>query len=458
MAKRRETLTKSEGVPYVLMRVVKGNLKHRIQKLGTEKDWLDLNPDQRLLRRIAIKQGVQSLIPERPSWANGAFLYLLPEHAREIQKVVEHQGVFLQSKHILVSPTLVNALELCLQAKPEQAGREAFLVSRAGMVQSEQRLLLLPFRAYVYNKTETATIPEQRTEISEEGSRLEKKKRCGSKEYWLRCLDGGVLDTIYSKLQQTSALTERIIGTLSFFGSPVSVQELECALHEEACAVSDDGDHPKDHLHHLWTLACLENSDVLEMTYDDKDRSKVSRPFCKTCQKVATKEHLNSRQHKLKVVNLKRKDGNIKNNVKVDAHEILLNEMLNKDIPAGNQLLTILAKSSSVTTHPTKRAETGAGVLQSGAEVRKSATPESLDRENKQSSIIEKHARTESDNLRSTENQVPALLFQAPFSSKWSITSKEFIPGALGHPGARFYGTTPPAPPPMPCFTGMQLQ
>ena len=38
---------------YVLILVVKGNLKHRIEKLGTEKEEFEMTDIQRKLRRIA---------------------------------------------------------------------------------------------------------------------------------------------------------------------------------------------------------------------------------------------------------------------------------------------------------------------------------------------------------------------------------------------------------------------
>ena len=114
---------------------------------------------------------------ETVKWANGAFLYLLPKHAKVIQRVVEEQGVFLQSKHILVSPTFVDALDLCLHAKPERSGREAFLVSRAGVVQSETRLLLLPFRDYVYSKLEPPVVEEKDPEKPKEEFDNEKRRR-----------------------------------------------------------------------------------------------------------------------------------------------------------------------------------------------------------------------------------------------------------------------------------------
>ena len=103
----------------VILYVVKGNLKHRIHKLGTEIALEGLAPNQVALRNIALQQEWHCWPPERPSWANGAFLYLTRNHAQQIQGVVERQGIHLQSKHILVSEENVAVLQSCLGAKPE---------------------------------------------------------------------------------------------------------------------------------------------------------------------------------------------------------------------------------------------------------------------------------------------------------------------------------------------------
>ncbi len=103
--------------------VVKGNLRHRIDKLGTEKDDSQLTEGQQRLRDVAEEQQrrLESLGPlgpdgddgaatsacqprtERPAWAKGAFVYLAPEHVGEVMEAIKEQGVQLQSKPTLVS-------------------------------------------------------------------------------------------------------------------------------------------------------------------------------------------------------------------------------------------------------------------------------------------------------------------------------------------------------------------
>ena len=127
------------------MLVVKGNLRHIIVKLGCEKEWDDLSPAQRELRRIAVDQNfvVHSKGPERPIWANGAFLYLEPKHAKVIEKHVADCGLKLQSKHMLVSASILQLIERTLKAEPEGSGREALLLRRAGVIEKKEQMALL---------------------------------------------------------------------------------------------------------------------------------------------------------------------------------------------------------------------------------------------------------------------------------------------------------------------------
>jgi len=128
----------------VYLLVVKGNLRHRILKLGCEKAWCELSPAQRYLRRIAVDQKfVFSKGPERPEWANGAFLYLEPEHAKVIEKYIADSGLKLQSKHMLVSASILQLTEQTLKEGPECSGREAFLMRRAGSIEKKEQLPLL---------------------------------------------------------------------------------------------------------------------------------------------------------------------------------------------------------------------------------------------------------------------------------------------------------------------------
>ena len=86
------TLHCDEIYEYVLLLVVKGNLRHRIEKLGTEKTDEELNKPQFKLRRIVYEQTQPHWYVEkayeRPQWANGAFVYLSQGHARVIESVI----------------------------------------------------------------------------------------------------------------------------------------------------------------------------------------------------------------------------------------------------------------------------------------------------------------------------------------------------------------------------------
>ena len=134
---------------YVIKIVVKGNLKHRIEKLGTEKEEFEMTAIQRILRRIA-KEQVQTEWTwkenvggyERPAWTNGAAAYLSPGHARKIKDVIERRQIVLQSKHLLVSPQYYQLVKEALQVTGERPGREAFLLRRAGVIDEEDRVEL----------------------------------------------------------------------------------------------------------------------------------------------------------------------------------------------------------------------------------------------------------------------------------------------------------------------------
>ena len=117
------------GVVWLL--VVRGNLRHRILLLGVEKLEEALTEPQRRLRIAAREQGFDAEPPERPAWANGAFVYLTQEHAVDIQQAIRESGVQLQSKHILISGEFKDALKAALDVKPAGSGREAFQIRRA---------------------------------------------------------------------------------------------------------------------------------------------------------------------------------------------------------------------------------------------------------------------------------------------------------------------------------------
>mmetsp|Transcript_17392 Transcript_17392/g.47462 ORF Transcript_17392/g.47462 Transcript_17392/m.47462 type:complete len:720 (-) Transcript_17392:152-2311(-) len=137
----------------VWLLVVKGNLRHRIEILGVEKPSAELSDEQKALRHAATEQRFNSDVvcqfPERPPWANGAFVYLTPEHAADIQTAIDEHGVRLQSKHILVSEELKPILKKVLDAKPDGHNREAFLRRRAGAIERED---IVPFATYSFEE------------------------------------------------------------------------------------------------------------------------------------------------------------------------------------------------------------------------------------------------------------------------------------------------------------------
>eukprot|EP00928_Gymnodinium_smaydae_P058179 TRINITY_DN41407_c0_g1_i1.p1 TRINITY_DN41407_c0_g1~~TRINITY_DN41407_c0_g1_i1.p1 ORF type:complete len:501 (-),score=79.22 TRINITY_DN41407_c0_g1_i1:495-1997(-) len=123
------------GSVYLL--VVKGNLKHRLDLLGIEKPDDQIDDKQKLLRRIAEEMGLGGDNPARPARANGACVYLTPEHAKEIWEAAEENDALLQSKHILVSDVYKSLVQEVLDAKPDGSGREVYLKRRAGVIEYE---------------------------------------------------------------------------------------------------------------------------------------------------------------------------------------------------------------------------------------------------------------------------------------------------------------------------------
>ena len=118
--------------------VVKGNLRHRIDKLGMEKSAALLTYSQLRLRAAAETMGFHGDYPERPTWAHGAFVYLTEVHALGIQEIIEAHGTMLKSKHILVSNSLMETLKEVLDAQPEGEGRELYQIRRAGEISREE--------------------------------------------------------------------------------------------------------------------------------------------------------------------------------------------------------------------------------------------------------------------------------------------------------------------------------
>ena len=90
----------------VWLLVVKGNLRHRIDLLGVEHEYEILNETQRCLRDSVRDIYSLEICPERPVWAGGAFVFLLPEHEECAKELIDQEILFLRSKHVLVSAGL----------------------------------------------------------------------------------------------------------------------------------------------------------------------------------------------------------------------------------------------------------------------------------------------------------------------------------------------------------------
>ena len=118
--------------------VVRGSLRHRVEKLGVEKPQAELTEPQRLLREAA------GPVPEsqRPGWASGAFVFLNEEDARRLPEALGDRHLEFQSKHILASNSLRRIVKMALAATPDVAGREGFLLRRAGAIDSEEEIRL----------------------------------------------------------------------------------------------------------------------------------------------------------------------------------------------------------------------------------------------------------------------------------------------------------------------------
>ena len=187
----------------VLLMVVKGNLRHRIEKLGIEKSESQLTEGQHRLREIARLQKFGSCPPERPDWGRGAFFYLTPHHAAKIQDVTKAKEIELASKHVLVSREYRMILKGVLEAAPAGSGREAFLTRRAGVIETETVI-----------KIELPNCPE------------------GRETQALPCVDpdcdgqrrGVYLLQLGEELMQQRGVD---LEVLEFLTAPISVQELQ---------------------------------------------------------------------------------------------------------------------------------------------------------------------------------------------------------------------------------------
>jgi len=286
----------------VWLLVVKGNLRHRIDKLGVEKADADLLEGQRRLREVARLQNFgpgqagEPEHPERPAWATGAFVYLTPNHAAKICEAVEVSGLQLQSKHILVSEEYRALVKEVLATDPNRTGREAFLLRRTGAVEREDRvnlpvnpqclgnslqqrcpaeggseasfespLTLNTGTTTTYNTAGTATSgdrPLERYDYDEWVQQLGEDRQPGTHRKHVRLLqlDGRLMEHREVDLELAEYLT-----------APASVQQMDPDMWARA-----------------WEQVCEENS-WIEMRPHEKFGP---CPYCTVCKKWAEVRHL----------------------------------------------------------------------------------------------------------------------------------------------------------------------
>ena len=277
---------------FILLLVIKGNLRHRIEKLGTEKDDRNpdpsqrLNPKQRELRQIAENQPWKDFkVPERPSWANGAFVYLTADHCKVVEKAIESCKTILQSKHLLVSPKYKSIVMAVLEASSEGPGREAFLMRRAGAIDAEDRIPCTP-----------GDSPQPVDESGDDsrgfnsalmplvsGKSSQSSRQTSDASEWSDTEFGRRRKNIRFLQLDGDLMNERHIDfeLLEYLTSPPSVQRLEPEKWISA-----------------WEHVCKEN-DWIKMR-DIPERRLEECPYCELCGKWAEMPHLLSDKCKLR--------------------------------------------------------------------------------------------------------------------------------------------------------------
>ena len=132
----------------LLIWVVKGNLRHRINKCGLEIIQIEAATDcQRRLRQIASEQHIGEGKLARPTWANGAFVFVTQQHAAVIQERLEGwmqaEGRTFMSKYVFVSASLKDVVAQAMdrQEAPEgMTGKERFEWLKSGRIEEEIRI------------------------------------------------------------------------------------------------------------------------------------------------------------------------------------------------------------------------------------------------------------------------------------------------------------------------------
>lgn len=269
----------------------KGNLRHRIEKLGCERSDVELTSVQRDLRSITPGEN------SRPDWAGGAFVYLTASHLEEIAELVNENDVVLQSKHILVSDGYVQLVKVALGADQEEGGREAFLRARAGAIKSEYLLNpLFLSRAErqrpvgVNSATHVPTVQRTFIEVKEvhaESSEFSFHSRQAAStgdlphEPSLVMVDDLAVSSRQPRfrpalLQLPVQIMERRdvdLELLEFLTAPPSVQIQSPEMWVSA-----------------WRQVCLENEWLVMVDHETRGEG----PYCTVCKKWAELSHLTS--------------------------------------------------------------------------------------------------------------------------------------------------------------------
>lgn len=118
----------------------KGSSRHRLEQLGIGIADDRLSVAQQSLRRIAKKQNFDSSEPGRPTWANGACVFVTVGDAAEIQSAIAENGIDLQAHHVLVSGRYRELVEELLQTPVGDSTRDKYQSSRKGAIKRAEQV------------------------------------------------------------------------------------------------------------------------------------------------------------------------------------------------------------------------------------------------------------------------------------------------------------------------------
>mmetsp|Transcript_1607 Transcript_1607/g.4146 ORF Transcript_1607/g.4146 Transcript_1607/m.4146 type:complete len:583 (+) Transcript_1607:84-1832(+) len=275
--------------------VVKGNLRHRIQKLGIELPDDELTPQQRQLRQIANSIPDEHVGPitkfaskARPDWCGGGFAFLTLDHGEWVPQIVRAYGLQLQSKHIVVSSDFRDLLKDTLEETPVGAkgpGREAFLTRRAGVIAADEPLINLRDAPATCKPCDDMQVYKDDKEAPEGGASLSVQvpaifKGAEDAEMPFKPFRFRKLPPDVAELDLDEALVE-------FVTAPVSLQELT--------QQQDPGMWEK-----VWEIVCEENRWLqMQRHWEVQDTEAPNGgcfPFCIYCEKWADMPHLLSKQ------------------------------------------------------------------------------------------------------------------------------------------------------------------